>query len=174
LDFGATRGLTNVDKDGTSWDTNFVPWKFGEDAVASARPAAQSIHLEFWSGDPDYYVNWTYDPKTNLYARADGNKKPYIDRDTNKQIMAKDVVILEMVEDNANDGYDNNVHLLFDDIGSGKAVIFKDGKRTNGTWSKASRTARTIIKDTSGKEVEFNRGLIWMTILPTDGVLTVK
>jgi len=173
-DLGATRGLTNVDKDGTSWDTNFVPWNFGDDAPLSARPSSESIHLEFWTGDPDYYVNWTYNPKTNLYARSDGNKKPYIDRDTNKQITAKDVVILEMVEDNANDGYDNNVHLLFDDKGTGKAIVFKDGKKFSGTWEKDSRTARTIVKDSNGKQIQFNRGLIWIEILPTDGVLTVK
>ena len=172
-DFGATRGLTNVDKNGTSWDTKFVPYAFTDDAPASARPSSQSIHLEFWTGDPDYYVDWTYNPQTNLYSRNNGGK-PHIDRDTNKQLTAKNVVILEMVESSANDGYENNVHLLFRDKGTGKAVIFKDGKRVNGTWEKDSRTGRTIVSDSSGNQIKFDRGLIWFEILPTDGVLTVK
>jgi hypothetical protein len=79
-----------------------------------------------------------------------------------------------MIEDNANDGYVANDHLLFEDTGTGKAVVFKDGKRINATWEKDSRTARTIITDANGKQIQFDRGLIWFEILPTDGVLTVK
>ncbi len=173
-DYAATnRGLTNVDKNGVSWDTTFIPYKFVDDAPLSTRPASQTIHLEFWTGDPNYYVDWNYNPKTNLYARVNGGQ-PFIDRDTNKQVMAKDIVVLEMVQTHANDGYEDNVHLLFQDKGTGRAVVFKDGKRINATWEKDSRTGRTIIRDTSGNQIAFDRGLIWFEILPTDGVLTVK
>ena len=105
--------------------------------------------------------------------RSNGGK-PQIDKDTGKQLAAKNIVVLEMVEDNANDGYVDNDHLFFEDKGTGKAVIFKDGKRINGTWEKDSRTSRTIISDASGKQIKFDRGLIWFEILPTDGVLNVK
>jgi hypothetical protein len=173
-DYAATvRKLTNVDEKGKAWDTNFVSYKFTDDAAASARPVSQSIHLEFWTGDPNYYVDWAYNPKTNLYARSNGGKL-HIDRDTNKQIAVKDVVVLYMKELNANDGYEDNVHLLFQNEGTGKAVVFKDGKRINATWEKDKRTSKTIITDASGKQVQFNRGLIWFEVLPTDGVLTVK
>lgn len=173
-DYGATtRKLTNVDENGKAWDTSFVPYKFTDDAPASARPTTQSMHLEFWTGDPNYYVDWTYDPKTNLYKRANGGSA-HIDRDTGKQIMAKDVVVLMMQEQGANDGYEDNVHLLFKDLGTGKAIVFKDGKEIKGTWEKDKRTARTIISDTNGNEIKLNRGLIWFEILPTDGVLNVK
>ena len=174
LDYAKTnRKLTNVDENGKSWDTNFVPYQFTDDALISQRPASQSIHLEFWSSDPGYYVDWAYNPKTNLYARSNGGK-PHMDKDTGKQLAAKNVVILEMVEDNANDGYVANDHLLFQDLGTGKAVVFKDGKRINATWEKDKRTSRTIITDANGQQVKFNRGLIWFEILPTDGVLNVK
>ena len=99
----------------------------------------------------------------------------FIDRDTNKQINGKKCCcFINGQELNANDGYENNVHLLYKDKGTGKAVVFKDGKRINGTWEKDSRTARTIIKDASGNELKFDRGLIWFEILPTDGVLNCK
>ncbi len=175
LDYAkTTRKLTNVDEKGKAWNTKFVPYQFADDAAVSARPTSQSIHLEFWqSAGNDYFVDWTYNPKTNLYARANGGK-PQMDKDTGKQLTAKNVVILEMVQDNANDGYAANDHLLFEDIGTGKAVIFKDGKRINGTWEKDKRTSRTIVTDTTGKEIKFDRGLIWFEVLPTDGVLTVK
>jgi hypothetical protein len=175
LDYAkTTRKLTNVDDKGKSWDTKFVPYTFTDDAALSQRGVSQSIHLEFWqSAGSNYFVDWTYNSKTNLYARANGGK-PHLDKDTGKQLMAKNVVVLEMVQDDANDGYVANDHLLFKDLGTGKAVIFKDGKRINGTWEKDKRTSRTIISDASGKEVQFDRGLIWFEVLPTDGVLTVK
>ncbi|HUD09716.1 MAG TPA: DUF3048 domain-containing protein [Patescibacteria group bacterium] len=175
LDFAKTnRKLTNVDENGKAWDTKFVPYAFTDDASTSQRGTSQSIHLEFWqSAGSDYFVDWTYNPKTNLYARANGGK-PHIDKDTGKQLTAKNVVVLEMVEDNANDGYVADDHLLFENKGTGKAIIFKDGKRTNGTWEKDTRTSRTIVKDASGKQIQFDRGLIWFEVLPTDGVLTVK
>ena len=56
-----------------------------------------------------------------------------------------------MRESNANDGYENNVHLLYGTKGSGKAIVFKDGKKITATWKKQSRTARTILTDQSGK-----------------------
>jgi hypothetical protein len=174
-DFAATdRKLTNVNEDGKSWDAKFVKYEFSDDAPLAQRPGSQTVHLEFWqSAGSNYFVDWTYDSKTNVYKRNVGGK-PHTDKDNSKQIVAKDVVVLEMLEENANDGYVANDHLLYQDKGTGKAVVFKDGKRINGTWAKKSRTSRTIITDSSGNEIKFNRGLIWFEILPTEGVLNVK
>lgn len=170
---GAQRGLTNVDKNGKSWDTNFVKYSFKDEAPVSARPASQSMHLEFWQGGDDYAVDWKYDPKTNVYFRNVGGA-PHIDRDTNKQLTAKNVVVMFMSESGADDGYENGVHRIYQDKGTGKAVFFIDGKQTKGTWSKASRTARTLFYNASGDPIVFDRGNIWFTVLPLTGVLTVK
>jgi hypothetical protein len=65
--------------------------------------------------------------------------------------------------------------MLYGDKGSGKAVFFMDGQRTDGTWSKKDRTSRTIFKDRSGNEMELNPGQIWISVLGTDNTsLTVK
>src|SRR5581483_2841308 len=123
-----------------------------------------------WSSQPDYTVNWKYNQSTNSYLRRDGNGKPYIDRDTEKQIAAKNVIVLQMSESDVNDGYSDGVHQLFGDIGTGKATVFLDGKKIDGTWSKASRTDRTLITDQNGNPVVFNKGLMWFEIYsPTDG-----
>lgn len=173
-DFAASsRGLAATDKDGVSWSKGFTEYSFKDDASTSNRPLSQKVHLEFWTGDPNYYIDWNYDPKTNLYKRNNGGVAQ-IDRDVNKQLTAKTIVVLSMLELSANDGYENNIHLLYRTKGSGKATIFMDGKKISGTWTKDSRTSRTILTDTSGNEIKINRGLIWFEILPTDGVLTVK
>jgi hypothetical protein len=167
------RGLSVKDKDGTPWNEGFAPYKFKDDAPSSARPASQVVHLEFWPGYKAYFVDWVYDPTTNLYMRKNGGAA-HIDRNTKKQLSAKTIVVMSMSESHANDGYEDNAHLLYKNKGTGKAVVFMDGKKINATWSKDSRTDRTIIEDSSGTEIKFTRGKLWFEILPLDGNLTVK
>lgn len=172
-DFAKTRGLTNVDKKGNAWDTKFVPYSFKEDASVKERGVTQDIRLEFWKNYTAYFVDWIYDTESNVYKRSNGGKLQ-IDRDNKKNITAKNIAVLFMQESNANDGYENNLHLLYKTKGTGKASIFKDGRRIDGTWRKENRTAKTQLFDGKGKPIEFNRGTIWFEILPTEGVLTVK
>lgn len=174
LKFAATsRKLKVEDEDGVSWTKGFVPYSFKEDASTSNRPTAQTIHLEFWTTNPAYAVDWTYEPIANIYKRNNGGVA-HIDRNNNKQLTAKNIVVLKMIESHANDGYENNQHLLYRTKGSGKANIFMDGKQIIGTWRKDSRTARTLLFDSAGSAIKFDRGTIWFEILPTDGILTVK
>lgn len=163
---GKQRGLTNVDKQGDKWDEDFVKYSFKDDAKESARPQAQSISIQFWPGQSSYYVTWDYDTATNSYLRSNGGK-PHLDNNTKKQLSAKNVVVLYMTQSHADDGYTNNEHLLFKTKGTGKALIFQDGKEITGTWKKSSRTGRTELFDASGKEISFVRGKIWFEVVPT-------
>jgi hypothetical protein len=167
------RGLTNVDKNGKSWDEDFTPYTFKDDAPKDSRPASQTVSFDFWDGQPDYAVSWKYDNATNLYLRSNGGK-PHIDLDTGKQLTAKNLVILFMKESRANDGYENNLHMLYGDKGTGKAKIFMDGQEINGTWSKANRTAHLYIKDNRGKNIDFDRGTIWFSVVSPDTDISVE
>jgi hypothetical protein len=174
LQFAATnRKLKVEDKNGIPWTKGFVQYDFKEDVPTSQRPTSQIVHLEFWTTDPAYAVDWIYDPVTNIYKRNNG-AVAHIDRNTGKQLTTKNIVILKMIESHANDGYENNQHLLYKTKGSGKATIFMDGKQITGTWRKDSRTARTLLFDGTGSPVKLDRGTIWFEILPTDGILTAK
>jgi hypothetical protein len=174
LQFAATnRKLKAEDEEGISWTKGFVQYDFKEDALVSQRPTSQTVHLEFWTTDPAYAVDWTYDPVANIYKRNNG-AAAHIDRNTGKQLTTKNIVILKMIESHANDGYENNQHLLYKTKGSGKASIFMDGKQITGAWRKDSRTSRTLLFDSAGAPIKFDRGTIWFEILPTDGILTVK
>lgn len=171
--FAATRNLTDVDKDGELWTKGFVSYTFKDDALATELPKKQTVHLEFWSTDPDYYVDWIYDSLTNSYKRNNGGIS-HVDRNNNQILTTKNIVVLLMQEFNANDGYENNVHVLYKDKGVGKAVVFMDGTRTEGTWRKDKRISRTLIYDSNDTPIKFNRGTIWFSILPTNGIITVK
>ena len=89
-----------------------------------------------------------------------------MDLNNNQQLAAKIVVVQFQRESRANDGYEGNLHLLYKTIGSGKALIFQDGKVTEGKWEKTSRVARSKYTDLRGKEIAFNRGLIWIQTVP--------
>jgi len=169
---GAKRGLTNKDKDGKSWDESFVPYSFKDDAPAGERPTSQSIHIDFWNNS-DYSVDWAYDKEKNIYLRKNGGVA-HNDRNTKQQLTTKNVVVLFMTEAHANDGYEDNAHMLYGTKGTGKAFVFQDGKQIKGTWQKASRTGRTILSDSTGKEISFTRGKIWFEIQPIGATIDVK
>ena len=164
-DIGAKRGFTNLDPKKVEWSTGFTPWKFAKDETAPDKRAdSETVSYPFWQ-DPDYAVSWQYDKASNLYQRSNGGQA-HKDLNTNEQLTTKNLVVQFAVEKNANDGYPGNVHLLYTTTGQGKALIFKDGQAIAGTWAKAKRTARTIFSDDKGKEIVFEPGKIWISVLP--------
>ena len=174
LEFASTsRKLKVEDGDGTPWTKGFVPYSFKEDAPASLRPPSQTVHLEFWTENPGYAIDWIYEPIANIYKRNNGGA-PHVDRNNNKQLTAKNIAVLYMLQTHANDGYEDNQHLLYRTKGLGRANIFMDGKQIIGTWRKDSRIAKTLLFDNTGLPIKFDKGTIWFEILPTDGILTVK
>ena len=158
------RGFTNKDEDGVSWDADFTPWKF-TDGDADSSPEAGEISFEFWSGfadSADYSVTWKYDSSANAYLRENGGKL-YVDLETDQQIKATNVVIQFTKERRA---VDRNKHLLYTTIGSGRALIFQNGRVVEGTWNKDSRLSRTEFFDKGGSEISFVRGPIWIEVVP--------
>jgi len=158
------RGWTNVDKEGVSWDKNFEPWKFKEDSSQDKRPENFSVEFTAWEGyEKEYSVRWEYDRATNSYKRFNG-RVAHTDLEGGEQLVAKNVVLQFSKETR---GIDEHAHLLYQTLGSGKAIILLDGKKIEGTWQKKNRTSRTKFFDEQGREIEFNRGQIWIEILPT-------
>ncbi len=165
-DEAAKRGFASRGKDGTSWDANFVSWKFIDDKPQS--PSAADISFGFWNNKPDYDVEWKYDQGNNQYLRFNGGEK-YTDLETKNQVSAKNVVILLAKEKGP---VDRNLHMFYTTIGTGKALVFQNGGVAVGTWQKDARTSRTKFFDAAGREISFVRGPIWIEIVPAGN--TVK
>lgn len=168
-DVGAGRKLTNVDKDGKAWDTNFTPYTF-KDAGTPNPSSTQSVHIP-WD-DVDYAVDWTYNSKDNIYMRKNAGVA-HMDRDTHKQLQSANVVVLFMKESHANDGYENNAHMLYGTKGTGDALVFSEGKETKAKWSKADRQSHLVIADASGKNIVFTPGKIWFEVQGIGSEVTV-
>ena len=151
-----------------SWDKNFISWKF-KDGKSGGTTA--KITVPFWESQGAYTVEWNYDSSCNCYNRKNSTDA-HTDLNNKKQIQPKNIVIQFERESRANDGYEGNIHLLYGTTGSGKALIFQDGNVVEGKWTKLSRTARSKYTDSKGKEVEFNKGAIWIQTVPDGSKVT--
>lgn len=153
--------------------TNFESWQFKEEASPSAKPQKQSVVFDFW-GDKDHTVRWEYEPLRNEYLRFNGQGGAEIHRDgnTNEQLRAKTVIIQEVPQGVINDGTEYP-HLVFETIGEGRTKIFMDGTLVEAVWKKSDRKSRTRYYGGSGEELKFNRGQIWVEILPVGNLVTV-
>lgn len=159
----AERGWTNVDAKGVAWNKNFVSWKFKDDAKEADRNASLSASFVAWKGyEKDYGVRWDYDRANNRFLRFNGGKA-HTDLETKEQLWAKNVIILFARETGP---VDEHLHLLYNNVGSGDGLLLADGKVTKITWQKSYRTSKTLFYDPAGREVAFERGPIWIEMLP--------
>jgi hypothetical protein len=149
-------------------------WKFKDDAnLYSSKPSASSITIDFWAKG-DYTGMFKYNPQNNSYLRFtgyDANDKPIplMDQEkTTQQVEVKNLIVQFATESSIVE--DVKGRLEYQLIGSGKALVFIDGKVVGATWTKSARDARTIFYDMDGNELQFNRGKFWISIVPDRNV----
>ncbi len=156
------RGLTNVNKDGVAWNEDFKPWTW-QDAAKITEGDVKEINYNYWSGYSGYSERWVY--KNGVYERYNGGELS-LDYNTKKPVTTTNLVVLFAKESKANDGYPGNVHLVYGNIGKGKALVFYKGQVIKARWQKKKIDSRTIFIDSKGDEIEFAPGRIWVAMLP--------
>jgi hypothetical protein len=158
----AKRGLNYNDSSGTPWTQGFRKWVF-QDGKAETTPTASDIKFNFWESMPGYDVEWKYDSSSNTYKRFNGGQA-HIDWEFDKpQLTAGNIAVMFVKETGP---LDSEKHMLYQVIGTGKAVVIQNGAAVTGTWSKASALDREVFYDTNGKEISMVRGQTWVEIVP--------
>ncbi|MEO7617912.1 MAG: DUF3048 domain-containing protein, partial [Candidatus Saccharibacteria bacterium] len=153
------------DKYGFKTSTFVVSPRKKDEPGTGAHP---TIHIDYsYSG---YQVDYKYDPATNDYARALANA-PHIDKETGKQIHVKNIVV-EYMPTSYGFTRINEQTVMMKTVGTGKAIVFRDGNAVEGTWSKASHNARTELLDASGQAIPLDAGNTWYSIVPNDKVVS--
>ena len=116
-----------------------------------------------------YYakVQWDFDANSNIYKRTNSGKA-HKDAATDKQVEAKNIVVMwaKYTPQNKKDAAGSITY----DItlaGEGKASVFKNGARYDGTW-KAEKNTPPRFYDAAGKEIKLNPGNTWFEVPPTD------
>ena len=165
----AKRGYTNLSPDvklrgkvvpGKDWRTGFVEWMFQDDAEGAKRGTVSTVSNEFWSGYKEFDVKWIYDKAANMYKRFVAEQSD-VDLSTSKQIEVKNVVIMQVKELSSIDIHHHN---YLQTIGTGKAWVFQNGEAVQATWTKKTRDGgRLIFTDSRGKQIQFVRGMIWIS-----------
>jgi len=142
---------------------------FSDDLPADQRPSSGSINVPYNRGASTY----TYDHETNSYLRSIAGKA-HVDPLDGKRVTARNVVVLFMrqsVDPASEPGYRRPV---LDQIGSGRAIVFRDGKVVEGKWVKTSDGDLTRFYDTAGKEISLVRGRTFIQVVATGTKVTWK
>jgi len=105
-----------------------------------------------------FEVVWKYNKETNSYLRNRAGADE-IDKNTGKQVEAKNVVIMETSALPVNKDY-----IRVKTVGSGSAAVYRDGVVINGGWEKKDDNAKMFFYDKNGKEIDFAPGSIWVEI----------
>lgn len=144
-----------------SQKADYKGYQFKDDAKEEERGTAQTITVNFSSAI--FQVVYNYDPEKNVYLRSIAGK-PHNDKVTGAQLAPKSMVVMHADRITSPSDGTQQSHAVT--TGTGAAEIYMDGKKITGTWKRASISDRTIFYDEVSKEVVFDRGQIWISVLP--------
>jgi hypothetical protein len=142
---------------------------FVDDTPAADRPASQSITVPYRTVS----VGYKFDPATDSYLRL-LNGKNQIDPANGQQVIARNIIVMFQTVTNDYLDYDGIQRINVGNVGSGQAIVFKEGKAITATWKKPSDTALTRYYDDSGNEIPLVRGEIFMQSVPPGTAVTYK
>ncbi|HBB37973.1 MAG: hypothetical protein UV82_C0006G0022 [Candidatus Magasanikbacteria bacterium GW2011_GWD2_43_18] len=116
-----------------------------------------------------YEATWHYNTSTEQYERYEFGDL-VTDPQTSEPVVA-DTLIIQYVHTTVLDGVGR---LGMDTIGSGEALVFRNGFKVEGEWRKPSRIERTKFYDfdEEGHPIEFKAGKIWIVVMNQTGGVT--
>ncbi len=113
-----------------------------------------------------YYAEWRWNPSRGVYSRW-MQGEPHIERNTGAQVTATAVIV--RVHQVGRVAGDDKARESIQVYGSGKAYIMQDGRITRATWRKDDVKSPTLYYDAQGNQIRFNRGGIWIQVIPQYG-----
>jgi len=141
---------------------------FAKTSVVSS-PSVTQVTVPFSSSN---VVTWKYSAATGVYARAI-NGKSHVDKASGKQYTARNVVVLwALTKKYAAAGATSQV-LEIQLTGTGRATVFRNGQRIDGTW-RASATTPPVLRDGSGAVIELAAGNTWFQVIGNDQNISMK
>lgn len=117
---------------------------------------------------PTYEAVWKFTSSTDQYTRYQLGY-PHVDQD-GSEIVA-DTIIVQHVETKVLDGVGR---LGMNIIGSGDAIIFRDGYMIEGRWNKEDVYAKTQWLDVDGDTIALKSGKIWIEVVNGRGGVIYK
>lgn len=138
---------------------NFTPWEFKDEAPQDSRPE-EGKRIKIYFSTKTYEAGWQYNRETNDYLRYEAGAIQQ-DRD-GSEVRAKNIAVqftdVSVIDDVG--------RKKIKTVGGGEAIVFQDGIRIDGTWSKDEKGGRTKLYDATGAEIKFNPGVTWVEVVP--------
>jgi hypothetical protein len=134
-------------------------FSFGD--IPSGGEKAKSVTLFFSQADPIVY-DWTGSAwQRSQHGEAFQVEGPKVTMDN---------VIIELHKINYSkkivDPVGNPSIEIADPIGSGDALVFRDGRVFEATWSRKAVTDRVVYETKDGEEIALKEGTTWIALLP--------
>jgi hypothetical protein len=146
-----------------------VPLEFGS---VNSTPAvsAGAITLNF-GGFSNIYWNW--DAERDVYIRSQGGEV-LTDSTDDQPVFTKNMVVL-YADYTQQPTLDPAGSPTFDTTlgGTGKAIVFRNGKQYECTWT-ADRDTPPTMKDEAGNKVPLEPGRTWFEVLPARGTIKTE
>lgn len=131
-------------------------------ASASKQPTASKIDISISSAL--YNVHYDYDATANNYKRSEGSA-PQTDSNSGAQLSPAVVIAMAVPLSAGAKTAQGGAYSNYNPLGSGAAVIFQDGIKTDVTWHKADNTSQLTFTDAAGKPVALNPGQTWISVV---------
>lgn len=141
-------------------------WLYDEAASSTVSTSTSEISVPFSS--PSYAVRWRWDPLHAIYLRSVGGSTA-TDKDGSRQEAAN--VAVAFVDTGV---LDDVGRLKVQTVGSGSAMMFRDGEAFLGTWKKADAGSRLRFYGQDGQEFVWRPGSTWIEIVPKGTTVTAK
>ncbi|HYF96411.1 MAG TPA: DUF3048 domain-containing protein [Patescibacteria group bacterium] len=154
--YARTQDLRELQKEENHKKSSFKEIPRSDDSP-SATPDATNIKIDF--SRPLFQAEFRYDQTTNSYTRYLAGQ-PHVDAATNQPITVKNLIVLKMPAPSINT------------IGSGEALVFKNGSIQKGTWKQSDFNNRLEILDAQSNPILLNRGNTWISATPSGRSIT--
>ena len=142
-------------------DGSYHRRSFMDASPVDARGTSQSIRIPYHTS----VITYKFDQATDRYERFVNGKKQ-IDPAAKQQVAVENVIVLFQkfrIDTKIEKGHSRPDITT---LGKGKALVFREGRVVEGTWSKASANAPTIISDAAGVEIPWVRGHTFIQSVP--------
>jgi hypothetical protein len=119
-------------------------------------------------------ADWTWSAADDAWLRSTNNTVHFLE---GGKRLSTNCIILQTTRyqstpytDRSNSPVDEAVT-----IGTGKALVACDGQAVEATWSKPSlKAVTTYTNAVTGKPIRIPTGRVWVSYVPTNGVITLK
>jgi hypothetical protein len=122
---------------------------------------------------PTAAVRYQWDPAVNSYQRYQSNGFAWVrevDAANNVTIAARNIVVINTdiittsIQEDAGGAFSLDMRLT----GTGPATMFRDGRRQDGTWYRATWFDPFTFVSHAGERMLLSPGQTWLHIVPTD------